>query len=209
MWGCWAHCPPDAMRDRNDAELRVLLLARNEQDASLDPRLSEAAKLAWPETCRLVENALGTDDEAAEILERILASLNANPARLNRIEHPVRYILRSVRNECVRRRRNYSRFVLYDPVQLEKLATDAASTLEAFVDAKRTLDRIREALDARGREVLDLLRVQTDWKCIAKTLGYKNAHSAEVQFAKKLHRALSSLEIERLKSKTKTKKAGC
>jgi len=48
-------------------------------------------------------------------------------------------------------------------------------------------------MDQSCREMYDLRVLDYDWRSIAKAVGYADAHTAEVQFRKKLNRAIDRL----------------
>ncbi len=56
-------------------------------------------------------------------------------------------------------------------------------------DAKR-IELFRACMDEHGRMMYDLRVLEYDWRSIAKLTGYEDAHSAEVQFGKKIDKAL-------------------
>jgi hypothetical protein len=45
-------------------------------------------------------------------------------------------------------------------------------------------------MDEQGRMMYDLRILDHDWRSIATLMGYRDAHSAEVQFGKKIDKAL-------------------
>ena len=51
------------------------------------------------------------------------------------------------------------------------------------------LEVLRACMDQACRNMYDLRVLEYDWRFIAKSMGYKDAHTAEVQFRKKLNRA--------------------
>lgn len=57
------------------------------------------------------------------------------------------------------------------------------------------MELLRASLDARGREILEYRVLDYDWAFIASVIGYANGHSAEVQFQKKLDKALERIRI--------------
>ncbi len=65
------------------------------------------------------------------------------------------------------------------------------------------MDVFRGCMDEQGRTMFDLRVLRCDWGYIAKITGYADAHSAEVQFRKKMDKALDRFRAyHRARSKT-------
>lgn len=157
--------------------------------------LIEAAQRVWDRARFIVIRYLADDSEAADILERAVDAAsrvqNGNGA-ISRIDA---YLLKSVARESIRRQRRRPSLIPIPDVDLERLAATTAEDREQQFDNHRLMMLLRASLDSKGREMLEYRLLEFDWTVIASTVGYSNAHSAEVQFRKKLNQALSRMQV--------------
>jgi hypothetical protein len=75
------------------------------------------------------------------------------------------------------------------------LAGAVAYDWDSRLDDEKSMELLRASLDPKGREMLDYRVLEYDWHFIAVRLGYSSAHSAEVQFQKKIEKALARIQI--------------
>ena len=100
------------------------------------------------------------------------------------------YLLKSVARESVRRLRKSQRTAYLDIADLERLAGPVPVELDRQLDHVKRIEVFRACMDEQGRMMYDLRVLDYDWQSIAKLAGYGDAHSAEVQFRKKIDKAL-------------------
>ena len=98
------------------------------------------------------------------------------------------------RSESIRRQRTRPSLIPIPDADLERLAAASETDREQQFDDHRLMMLLRASLDAKGREMLEYRLLEFDWTAIATAVGYSNAHSAEVQFRKKLDQALARMQ---------------
>jgi hypothetical protein len=74
---------------------------------------------------------------------------------------------------------------------LERLAGAVSNDLDRRLDVAKRIEVFRACMDEHGRTMYDLRLLDYDWRSIARLMGYADAHSAEVQFHKKIDKALN------------------
>ena len=77
-----------------------------------------------------------------------------------------------------------------DHADLERLAGTVSHDLDRELDEAKRIEVFRACMDKHGRTMYDLRVLRYDWRSIARLTGYSDAHSAEVQFRKKMDKAL-------------------
>ena len=156
----------------------------------VDPRLIDAAHRVWERTRMIVIRYLAEDTEASEILEDVVDGASCAMGNHQMIQFFEAYLLTSVARESVRRLRRKQRIVYMDIAALEKLAEAVFMDFDRQLDDAKRIEVIRACMDEHGRMMYDLRVLDYDWRLIAALMGYADAHSAEVQFRKKLDKAL-------------------
>ena len=73
---------------------------------------------------------------------------------------------------------------------MDRLASPPSIDIVRQLDDAKRLEVFRACMDYHGRIMYDLRVLDFDWRSIARLAGYADAHSAEVQFRKKLDKAL-------------------
>lgn len=158
------------------------------------PDLVEAAERVWDRVRFVVVRYLADDSEAAEILERAVDAASRVQNGNGGIGHLDAYLLKSVARESIRRQRTRPSLIPIPDVDLQRLATESVEDREQRFDDHRLMMLLRASLDSKGREMLEYRLLEFDWTSIASAVGYSNAHSAEVQFRKKLDQALARMQ---------------
>ncbi len=190
------------MSQRNDAQMRLWIRSPDSLGNEVDRRLIEAAHRVWERARFVVIRYLAEDTETAEILEEVVDSASCSRNGHGSIQNLDAYLLKSVARESIRRRRRNRRIKFVDPTDLERLAGAIAYDWDRALDDEKWMDLLLASLDARGREMFQYRVLEYDWRFIADVMGYSNYHSAEVQFRKKLDKALKRIQVHhRLKSK--------
>lgn len=156
----------------------------------VDHRLIEAAHRVWERARLVVIRYLAEDTEAPEILEAAVDSASCAMGNHQSIQFFEAYLLRSVARESVRRLRRNQRIAYVDNADLERLAGAVCIDLDRQLDDAKRIEVFRACMDEHGRMMYDLRVLDYNWRSIAKLTGYGDAHSAEVQFGKKMHKAL-------------------
>ena len=156
--------------------------------------LIDAAERIWERTRLIVIRYLADDTEAAEILERAVDAASRAQNGNGAISHTDAYLLKSVARESIRRLRTRPALVSIPDTDLERLAKSTHDDRERQLDDHKIMMLLRASLDEKGRQMLEYRLLEFDWSVIAATVGYSNAHSAEVQFRKKLDHALARME---------------
>ena len=156
--------------------------------------LVEAAERVWERARLVVVRYLADDTEAAEILERAVDAASRAQNGNGAISHVDAYLLKSVARESIRRLRTRPALVPIPDADLERLANATQDDRERQLDDHKLMMLLRASLDEKGRQMLEYRLLEFDWTVIAATVGYSNAHSAEVQFRKKLDHALARME---------------
>jgi hypothetical protein len=178
------------MNQLNDAQTRLWIRSRNSLGNMVDRRLIEAAHRVWERARLVVIRYLAEDTEAPEILEAAVDSASRAMGNHQSIQFFEAYLLRSVARESVHRLRRNQRIAYVDNVDLERLAGAVSIDLDRQLDEASRIEVFRACLDECGRVMYDLRVLDYDWRSIARLTGYGDAHSAEVQFGKKIDKAL-------------------
>jgi hypothetical protein len=178
------------MGQRKDAQPRFWIRNRDSLGNTLDERLIEAAHRVWERARLVVIRYLAEDTEAPEILEAAVDSASRVMRNGRSIQFVEAYLLKSVAREAVRRHRKYQRIAYVDPADLERLAGPVSLDLDRQLDDAKRIEVFRACMDEHGRTMYDLRVLGFDWPLIAKLMRYADAHSAEVQFRKKIDKAL-------------------
>jgi DNA-directed RNA polymerase specialized sigma24 family protein len=178
------------MNQRKDAQTRLWIRNRDSLGQMVDRGLIEAAHRVWERARLVVIRYLAEDTEAPEILEGAVDS--ASRAMGNHsIQFFEAYLLRSVAREAIRRLRKNQRITYVENADLERLAAAVSPIdLDRQLDDARRIEIFRACMDEHGRMMYDLRVLGHDWRSIAILMGYRDAHSAEVQFGKKIDKAL-------------------
>src|SRR3954452_11019027 len=103
------------------------------------------------------------------------------------------YLFRSVVRESIRRFKRHQKIFYLDNGSLERIAAPVSLDLDRMLDEGKRLEVLRACMDQPCRDMYDLRVLEYDWRSIAKVMGYADAHTAEVQFRKKLNRAIDRL----------------
>lgn len=183
------------MEPRQDAQTSFWIRQHDSLGNAIDQRLIEAAHRIWDRARLIVIRYLADDAEAAEILETVVESASRSMNNQNTIECFDGYLLRSVAREAVRRLRRYRRISYVDNGSLERLAGPISTNIEQKLDEKKQTELIRACMDEVCLKMFDLRVLGRGWRSIAKEMGYSNAHTAEVQFAKRLDQALRRMRL--------------
>ena len=178
------------MDQRNDLQTRLWIQDRDSLGNRVDERLIKAAYRVWDRARLVVIRYLTEDTDAPEILEGAVDSASRVMRNGASIQFFERYLLRSVAREAVRRHRKSKRISYVDPAELERLAGAVSLDLDRQLDDARRVEVFRASMDEDGRTMYDLRVLGFDWPSIAKLMKYADAHSAEVQFRKKVNKAL-------------------
>lgn len=179
------------MNQWEDGQTRFWIRNPDSLGNLVDQRLIEAANRVWERARLTVMRYLADDTEAPEIFEAAVDSASRALASHQAIQFPEAYLLRSVAREAIRRYRRNQRITYVDTDQLERLAGPVFLDLDRKLDDAKRLDVLRGCMDEHGCTMFDLRVLGLDWGYIAKLMGYADAHSAEVQFRKKLNKALN------------------
>jgi DNA-directed RNA polymerase specialized sigma24 family protein len=178
------------MNQRNDAQERLWIRERDSLGNMVDHGLIEAAHRVWERARLVVIRYLAEDTEAPEILEDAVDSASRVLGKRQSIRFFEAYLLRSVARESVHRLRKSQRFSYLDTADLERLAGTVSNNLDRELDEAKRIEVFRACMDEHGRTMYDLRVLRYDWRSIARLTGYSDAHSAEVQFRKKIDKAL-------------------
>lgn len=178
------------MGQRNDAQARLWIRDRDSLGNTVDHRLVEAAHRVWERARLVVVRYLAEDTEAPEILEAAVDSASRVLGNRQSIQFFEAYLLKSVARESVRRLRKNKRVEYVDTADLERFAGPVLTDLDRHLDNSKRIEVFRACMDEHGRAMYDLRVLNFGWRPIAKLTGYADAHSAEVQFRKKVDKAL-------------------
>jgi hypothetical protein len=179
-----------SMDQRNGAQTRLWIRDRDSLGNTVDPRLIETAYLVWEQARLRVIRYLVEDTDAPEILDAAVDSASRAMSNGKPIQFFESYLLTSVAREAIRRSRRNRRIAYMDGADLERIAAPVFMDLDGQIDASKRTQRLRACFDELGRAMYDLRVLDYDWRSIARLTGYRDAHSAEVQFRKKLDKAL-------------------
>ncbi len=172
------------------AKTRFWIRNRDSLGNMVDDRLIEAGYRVWERARLMVLRYLAEDTEASEILEAAVDSASRAMGNHRSIQFFEAYLLKSVARESVRRLRRNQRISYVDNDDLERLAGTVSIDLDRQLDDAKRIELFRACMDEHGRMMYDLRVLEYDWRTIAKLTGYEDAHSAEVQFGKKIDKAL-------------------
>ena len=178
------------MNQGKDPHSRLWIRNRDSLGNRVDERLIEAAGRVWERARWVVIRYLAEDTEAPEILEAAVDSASRVMGNGQSIQFFEAYLLRSVAREAIRRYRRNRRITYVDNADLERLAGPIYLDLDRKLDDARRIEVLRACMDEHGRTMYDLRVLGFGWRSIAKLTGYKDAHSAEVQYRKKIDKAL-------------------
>lgn len=181
------------MNQRNDAQKRLWIRNRDSLGNIVDHGLIEAAHRVWERARLVVIRYLAEDTEAPEILEDAVDSASRVLGKRQSIQFFEAYLLRSVARESARRLRKSKRISYLDNADLERLAGTISNDLDRELDEAKRIEVFRACIDEQGRTMYDLRVLNYDWRSIARLTGYSDAHSAEVQFRKKIDKAVDRL----------------
>ena len=178
------------MNQPKDGQTKFWIRNRDSRGNMVDQRLIEAAHRVWTRARLVVIRYLAEDTEAPEILEAAVDSASRAMGNQQPIQTFEAYLLRSVARESVRRLRKIQRISYVNNADLERLVGAVPIDLDRQLDDAKRIEVLRACMDEHGRMMYDLRVLDYDWRSIAKLMGYSDAHSAEVQFRKKIDRAL-------------------
>jgi hypothetical protein len=181
------------MDQRNDAQTRLWIPKRDSLGNAVDTRLIEAAHRIWERARLVVIRYLADDTDAAEIVEAAVDSASRRMGNHYAIQCFEAYLFRSVVRESIRRFKRNQKISYLDNDSLERIATPVSLDLDRTLDEAKRVEMLRACMDQACRMMYDLRALEYDWRSIAETMGYADAHTAEVQFRKKLNRALDRL----------------
>ena len=181
------------MNQRKDAQKRLWIRNRDSLGNIVDHGLIAAAHRVWERARLVVIRYLAEDTEAPEILEAAVDSASRVLGKRQSIQFFEAYLLKSVARESVRRLHRSQRISYLDDADLERLAGPVSNDLDRELDEAKRIEVFRACIDEQGRTMYDLRVLNYDWRSIARLTGYSDAHSAQVQFRKKLDKALDRL----------------
>ena len=181
------------MSRRDDSQARLFIRNPDSHGNEVDLELIKAAHRLWESARLIVIRYLIEDTEAADILEAVVDAASCSRNDRPSIQHLDAYILRSVARESIRRRRKRRIVTYVDPTDLDRLAGAITYDWDRQLDDEKWIDLLRASLDPKGREMLGHRILEYDWSFIAGVMGYATAHSAEVQFRKKIDKALERI----------------
>ena len=181
------------MDQRNDAQTRLWIPKRDSLGNAVDARLIEAAHRIWERARLVVIRYLADDADAAEIVEAAVDSASRRMGNHDTIQCFEAYLFRSVVRESIRRFKRNHKISYLDNGSLERIAAPVSVDLDRMLDEVKRLEVLRACMDQACREMYDLRVLEYDWRSIARAMGYADAHTAEVQFRKKLNRAIDRL----------------
>jgi DNA-directed RNA polymerase specialized sigma24 family protein len=178
------------MNQRRQAQKRLWIRDRDSLGNAVDQGLREAADRVWERARLMVVRYLADDTQAAEILETAVDSASRLMNNGQPIQFFEAYLLRSVARESIRRMRKTPRIAFMDSEDIERLAGASFTDVERQLDNAKRIEALRACMDERGQAMCDLRVLDFDWGRIAELTGYRDAHTAEVQFRKKVDKAL-------------------
>jgi DNA-directed RNA polymerase specialized sigma24 family protein len=181
------------MDQRNDAQTRLWIPTRDSLGNEVDARLVRAAHRIWDRARLVVIRYLADDTDAAEIVEAAVDSASRSMRNHHTIQCFEAYLFRSVVRESIRRFKRNQRVFYLDNGSLERIAAPVSFDLDRLLDSVKRIELLRACMDEVCRRMYDLRRMEYDWRSIATRMGYADAHTAEVQFRKKVNRALDRI----------------
>jgi hypothetical protein len=179
------------MDQREDGQTRFWIRNPDSLGNFVDQKLIEAANRVWERARLTVMRYLADDTEAPEIFEAAVDSALRALASHQSSQFPEAYLIKSVAREAIRRYRRNQRIIYVDTDELERLAGPACLDVDRKLNEAKRVDVLRGCMDEHGCTMFDLRVMGFDWGYIAKLMGYADAHSAEVQFRKKIDKALN------------------
>ena len=182
------------MGHRQDAQANFWVGNRDSHGNEFDDRLIETAHRIWDRARQIVMRYLADDADTAEIVEAAVDAASLISYR-NKIECIEAYLLRCIARESVRRLRRNQRISYVDNGSLERLAPPVSMEMEKRLDESKQLEVFRACMDEVCEKMFDLRVLGRGWRHIAKKLGYSNAHTAEVQFRKRVDQALRRMQV--------------
>lgn len=191
------------MNQRKQAQTKFWIRNRDSLGNTVDNRLIEAANRVWERVRMVVIRYLAEDTDAPEILEAAVDSASRVMGKQQSIHFFEAYLLRSVARESISRLRKNQRIVYVDSADLERLAGATSTDLDRQLHDAKRIEVLRACMDEQCRMMYDLRALDYDWRSVARLIGYADAHSAEVQFRKKINKALDrfrAYHATRLKS---------
>lgn len=183
------------MNERKESIARLWIRDRDSLGNTVDQRLIEAAHRVWDRARMVVIRYLAEDTEAPEILESAVDFASRAMHNSASIQFFDAYLLRSVARESVRRFRRHQRIQYVDSADLDRLSGPVQADLDQQLDEAKRIELFRACMDENGRSMYDLRVLDFDWRSIAKLMGYADAHCAEVQFRKKIDKALDRFRV--------------
>lgn len=181
------------MDQRNDSQTRLWIPKRDSLGNAVDARLIEAAHRIWERARLVVIRYLADDTDAAEIVEAAVDSASRRMGNHHTIQCFEAYLFRSVVRDSIRRFKRHQKIFYLDNGSLERIAAPVSMDLDRMLDEVKRIEVLRACMDQACRDMYDLRVLEYDWRSIAKIMGYADAHTAEVQFRKKLNRAIDRL----------------
>jgi DNA-directed RNA polymerase specialized sigma24 family protein len=178
------------MGQRRDGQSRLWIRNRDSCGNRVNQELVEAAHRVWDRARLTVIRYLADDVDAPEILEGAVDSASRVLASQRAIRSLEAYLLRSVAREAIRRQRRNQRVVYIDSASLDSIIAPTLIDQDRQLDEAKRFEVLRACLDESGRRMFDLRVLSYSWREIAKLAGYADAHSAEVQYRKKMDKAL-------------------
>jgi DNA-directed RNA polymerase specialized sigma24 family protein len=189
------------MDQRKDAQTRFWIPSRDSLGNPIDQALTDAAHCISGRARLMVIRYLAEDSDFGEIIEGAVDAASRTMNNGQPIQFPEAYLLKSIAREAIRRSRRNQRIRYVDTIDLERIAGASSLDLDRELDDVHRLERLRACMDEQGRLMYDLRILGFSWRHIAKSLGYAGGHSAEVQFRKKIDRALTRLRSYRFRRK--------
>ncbi|HTW64671.1 MAG TPA: hypothetical protein VME17_08650 [Bryobacteraceae bacterium] len=178
------------MKQRKDPKASFWIRDQDSLGHAIDPRLIEAAERVWERVQRIVMRYLAEDTEAAEILEAAVDSASRAMHNDQSIQFFEAYLVRSVAREAIRRNQKNQRILYVETTDLDRISGSAAADLDQQLDDSKRVSVLRACMAPDVRTMFDMRVLGFDWQSIAGQLRYSHAHSAEVQFAKGIDRAM-------------------
>ena len=181
------------MDQRNDAQTRLWIPTRDSLGNEVDARLIRAAHRIWDRARLVVIRYLADDTDAAEIVEAAVDSASRSMGNHHTIQCFEAYLFKSVVRESIRRLKRNQKVFYLDNGSLERIAAPVSFDLDRLLDSAKRVELLRACMDEACRRMYDFRRMEYDWRSIARRMGYADAHTAEVQFRKKVNRALDRI----------------
>ena len=194
------------MSDREQPVPQFWISNRDHHGRPLDPRVIEAARVAWERVLRYARAKLKDPDDGPQIVERMALTVTRI---VRRMDHPpiqdlVAYFvwacIRAINRIASRESREESG---HEPDWLERIGPRTGEDwLDRLLEELR-LDQLLSYVDQPTRRMFAMRCQGYSWSQIAEKLGYANAHSAEVQFGKGFAAVRTRL-LRRPQQRTKT-----